>query len=596
MKRAVVVLLVACLALPLLAGCAAPKEQSPDALVRTVRVDIDPATLSGVDGPDALMRLAKTTFTYTQLAGSLDVVGATVAYTDVLGNAVQKPLADFTGKQMLATGDAVTIEGAAFTSSLAIAKGGVPVASREGRSASWLQAAGAPLPLAASSGGLAGYHLSSTGALGLSLDKFSTDGSDPMTVSDAKLDSSAKLEGTLALGATSQGGVLNVSLAASLTATSSLSASGTVQAGNHSGPASAAYQGDAQVAGTFALQFAGGTLQQAGAGGSAHADATVQVRQPGEAEATEMPGMQHPLLDESQPFTWTPAPTDAAPAEMRTFLQNLYGLSLLPGDRFTVHVATTQGGVGGEFVYDLSAAALQDRTVAGHAFSALKLIGQYSAAVRVDGKGDTAKAMAFTYWVDAATLLPLEMSWEAAQTFSNRDFEAVWSVLRMFNPDTALPENLHLTASATGSILLDRFAPGFQLPAAAVVGGGTGLWVPLAAAAFVLTSNLGKSSQDGAPSIMLVQDSTVHTLTVVSADYGIPYSELALHANGDARVAFNAPATSRSATLADGPVDLGSIATHPEVEAGDVLSLCGTSTDGTVSVVLIHTASNTLLY
>ncbi|HEX2066866.1 MAG TPA: hypothetical protein VHI93_08650, partial [Candidatus Thermoplasmatota archaeon] len=539
---------------------------------------------------------AETTFTYTQLGSDLAVADATVAYTDASGNPLRRPLADFTSKSTLSPGDAVAIGGASFLSPISLSTSAGVVAAREARTAAWLQAMGVPLPLAATDGGEARYRLTASGGLSFSFNRLEMPEGNPREVQDATFSSSGSASGTLALAARAEGQALNVTLEASLAATSDLAASATLTGRDGSGPAGVRQHGEATLAGVAALRFLGGTLSQAGAGGSVHADATLQVREPGEAGYAEPPGMSHPLVDETVPFEWSsPLQGEAAPADVVAFLQQLYGLSLVPGDRFTVRASAGPGPVGGELSYDLSVAARQDRTVAGTTVPALKLLGTYGLAVRLNGRPDTLRSFAFTEWVDADTLLPLEVSWEATQTFSEDDLAPVRDLVRSFAEGTVLPDQLDLQATLTGSVTLTRLAPGLRAAAATAIGGATVLWLPMAIGGFAMASE--SHAVQAAPMVGMEWDETAGQLTIVRAGNDLSFSELLLGANVPLHVAVNGPADASSpAVPAHATLSLGAAADWKMVEEGDVISLCSAAGAAQAEIQVVHEPTNTLLY
>ncbi|HUR61082.1 MAG TPA: hypothetical protein VM286_01790 [Candidatus Thermoplasmatota archaeon] len=605
MLRASVVLVVLGLAGPLLSGCLSPPATDAEPLVRTVRLDLDPRTAPEMETPRDMLRQFRTTFTYTQGDGTLTVSRATVAFTGVDGQAVSRPLSAYTSESTLSKGDAITIEGAAMTSGFSLSEDGSPVASRAPRTAPWLIAEGTPIPLAAADGGLALYRIEARSALGFSFDRLAmTEDGESQSVTDLKLDAHSAAEGTLALASRAEGPALNVSLAAHLTSTSDLVGTAMVSQPEASGPAGVRYNGHAALDGTAALLFAEGALSKAGAGGSVLADATLLVREPGEAEYSEEGDLEHPVLDETLPFTWETEETPSSQemggsgeegltAQMRTLLLELYGLDLVPGDRFTLHVASSEGGYGGELGYDLVVAGAQDRTVAGHTFHALKLQGTYSLAFRLDGRSDTARSFAFTYWIDGDTMLPLDMSWEAAISFSKSDLSAVWAAVRSFGQGVEVPEALQMQATGKGSVLLTSFSPGLQTSALNAVGGATSLWIPMAAASYVLAANLrGMDSHSSAPELSVVKDATAARLTIVAAGDHMPYGDLRLTADFPVHVAFEPDGGTASAGPGD-PLTLDAIAAHDLVLAGDALVFCGSAP---VNLTLVDVPSNTLLY
>ncbi|HEX2065928.1 MAG TPA: hypothetical protein VHI93_03865, partial [Candidatus Thermoplasmatota archaeon] len=227
---------------------------------------------------------------------------------------------------------------------------------------------------------------------------------------------------------------------------------------------------------------------------------------------------------------------------------------------------------------------------------ALKLLGTYGLAVRLNGRPDTVRSFAFTEWVDANTFLPLEMSWEAAQTFSEDDLAPVRDLARSFAEGTVLPDQLDLQATLTGSVTLTHLAPDLRAAAATAIGGATVLWLPMAIGGFAMASE-SHAAVPVAPAISFVWDEAADRMTIAEAGSDISFSELRLGADVPLHVAVNGPADASSpAVPAHATLNLGVAADWRMVEAGDFLSLCSADGAAEARVQVVHEPTNTLLY
>lgn len=460
-----------------LAGCIGGSNTS-DTLTRSIKFDLDQSTLRSVETPADVVHLAVTTFTFSP-GGSFQVEGAIVAFTNLDGNAVEKPLADFTRRASLSAGDSVTITGAAFYSGIAIMQNGKTVVDRPARTADWLMADHAPLPLAATEGAKVGYDFSAKGTIGLAVDRFAAGGSEGGSFTNLQLDGSMTESGTLSLDAAQDGPALKVSLDADLTGHAEFAVSADVKSSEGNGPAGVKFNGDAHLNGQLAARFVDHELTEGGFGGSADGDFTLKMQAPGQSSYTEMPGARHPALSENEPFAWHAVPSSAAaPAEVVQFLTNLYGMTLAPGDSFSMKASQNDGSYGFDFTYTLNAAGRQDRTVGGHTFHALKMLGTTGFAMHGSGQEQTVRSFTFTYWIDSDSLLPIEMSWDAAETLSRTDLAGALEALSKAVPDVTLPDSMTLEATSSSTVKISNYAPGFQ---STVAGGAFGFAFPLAA-------------------------------------------------------------------------------------------------------------------
>ena len=120
--------------------------------------------------------------------------------------------------------------------------------------------------------------------------------------------------------------------------------------------------------------------------------------------------------------------------------------------------------------------------------------------------------------------------------------------------------------------------------------------VVLAAVVFVLVSNLSKGGQK-APDVSFSTDETRDRITLVTAASGLNWDDFKIKATVPTGETVNYVLNVDGSTA---DTDLSSVYSQlasAAFTAGDFLDFCGTTTvDGTTTIQLLHTESNTVVY
>ena len=102
--------------------------------------------------------------------------------------------------------------------------------------------------------------------------------------------------------------------------------------------------------------------------------------------------------------------------------------------------------------------------------------------------------------------------------------------------------------------------------------------VAIAATVYVYVSGMMGGSTQRTPSITFTMDESANTLTVVSADSGVAWSDIFMNATADVGTNYS-----------------NAMGQSGDVQAGDTINFDGLNLDGDITIVFRHDPTNSLL-
>jgi hypothetical protein len=447
-------LAAAALAVAFLSGCATQpaKVDSGPLLSRHITISLD-ASMEPPESPQALLEEnAELAFEYTHDGAAVDAAEVTVTYTSATGADAEVPLSEFTSGEV-GDGELVRIEpGKGDTpepdllTPLALTAGGEVLAERSGGDRDWLQAGGAPIPIAFSQPGEARWRVEASGSLavhvaGLSWsqerDDCTYEAPDYERVCVTQTESWTVRELTATLEERAQGTLrVTTSLPAegprlAISSTLQASANGTLDvdvSASHDegfeGTATAWGRLDVDEAET-AFQFdAGRELRSATTRSHVILDGDVDLT----GSFGDDPEIDHPIEEE----TYGPETTEFPPDRLEDdefvrFLAAAWDLDLAVGDELAVDMEDAGFGARSSFVSQVL--ARETRDVGGVERDVFKLSDSFELVVDPLDAAPQTFAYDYTYWVDAETFLPVAMQGMVERTFTKVELDAYLSAV-----------------------------------------------------------------------------------------------------------------------------------------------------------------------
>ncbi|MES2153828.1 MAG: hypothetical protein V4510_01695 [bacterium] len=495
----------------LLSGCASQSSVSPattHALTRHVSINVTDLSNAPTSIDGAMAKYGHTFFEYTHSGATLDVAGTTVRYQAVGGLQHTTPLSAFTTQTQLHAGDVVKIDpvdpAMDVLSGMTVERAGQQVSVRSGNDRAWLKSEGYPIPVATAHPGLASWSIHTGGGVDLHLHDLSVMADGPTycdasgchrsstttTVQSFDLNLTNTLDATVQAKTTAPASGTELTYALpSLTDHAKFDLGVRASVGNDSRDIGLAGDVQANLGGHVTLSFDGSRqINKAAVAGSVAFDGTFSSH--GLPPGSELP----PTISFSRDLpehTETVAAGRQPDAAILSFVQRLWAMDLIPGDEFHLAIGSPFGSV----TYASQVLAIEPRTVGTETRSTLRMADHMTAHWMFNPEGFS---FDFTYWLDAASYLPVYEQGTMTQTFRLADYPQVQTALTAALGSAGAhivhyPNDAVVSLRSEATLQLTSYSGDYSH--AAVLGLGATLMPATAVflgAAFVAANNLGR--------------------------------------------------------------------------------------------------------
>lgn len=481
-----------------MAGCVdvAPGDEAAEGtLTREVTMDFNEETLAAldnaVDSSDILAAFSTTRFRYTHEGPDVAVEDVTVAYVDVGARDREHPASRFTESTTLSAGDTLVIDNVLLYSPVALRAGDDTLAEREGHVVDWLEISGYPMPWSAQPGSSARWSMTAEGGYEASADRLGhagTSSDESFSCSEPTEDSpygscgwqetityedlqardlygsvTASVQADLGISHdTRQAWDIDLSAAVVVDAGAQVDQQTTYEDGtgeSWSGPVSATVDASADLEGLLELLLDGLEVRTMVTSGSYNLAADVEIVDPDHPEGYD-PTFGMGRLSGDFPRSSESAPDDAPVGEIADVMADLWGMDLLPGDRFLVKADWGDDDLRMTIEQELVITEGGTRQVGERAVDTLRLDANSLIRIRGQGLDQSMEVAGTQVWLAKDGYLPVHASGNVRQAWDETDLEAALANANDFLPDDGewtLPSTASLTAFASSTVDLTEY-------------------------------------------------------------------------------------------------------------------------------------------